>query len=52
VERLTKAGVATIVFGTAIDDLTETGLRAAGVKSVVERDRLLTDPQEHLPKIG
>ena len=52
VERLTKAGVPTIVFGTAIDDLTETGLRAAGVKSVVERDRLLTDPQEHLPKIG
>ncbi len=52
VERLTKARVPTIVFGTAVDDLTETGLRAAGVKSVVERDRLLTEPGEHLPRIA
>lgn len=52
VQRLTKAGVATIVFGSGIDDLTETGLRAAGVKSVVERDRLLSAPKEHLPRIS
>lgn len=52
VERLGKAGVATIVFGAGVDDLTETGLRAAGVKSVVERDRLLGEPGEHLPRIG
>ena len=52
VERLTKAGVPTTVFGTAIDDLTETGLRAAGVKSVVERERLLSDPREYLPQIS
>jgi len=51
VERLTKAGVPTIVFGTAVDDLTETGLRAAGVREVVERDRLLSDPQKHLPRV-
>jgi hypothetical protein len=52
VERLTKAGVPTTVFGTSIDDLTETGLRAAGVKSVVERDRLLSEPGESFPRIA
>lgn len=51
VERLTKAGVPTTVFGSGVDDLTETGLRAAGVKSVVERDRLLSEPADHLPSI-
>ena len=52
VDRLITAGVPTTVFGTGIDDLTETGLLAAGVRSVVERDRLLSRPEEHLPRIG
>ncbi len=51
VERLTKAKVPTAVFGAAIDDLTETGLKAAGVRLVVERDRLLSAPEDHLPKV-
>ncbi len=52
VARLGKAGVATIVFGAGVDDLTETGLLAAGVRSVVEREQLLSAPQDHLPRIG
>jgi len=51
-ERLTNADVPTIVFGSGIDDLTETGLRAAGVKTVVERDRLLSAPDDHLPRLS
>jgi hypothetical protein len=52
VERLGNAGVSTIVFGAGVDDLTETGLRAAGVRAVVERDQLLRAPQDHLPRIS
>jgi hypothetical protein len=51
VERLRSAGVTTIVFGAAIDDLTETGLLAAGVRTVVDREALLTAPEEHLPRL-
>ena len=52
VARLTAAGIPTTVFGAEIDDLTETGLRAAGVSSVVERDRLLSEPEASFPRIG
>ncbi len=52
VARLTAAGIPTTVFGAEIDDLTETGLRAAGVRSVVERDRLLTEPEASFPRIA
>lgn len=52
VARLTAAGIPTTVFGAEIDDLTETGLRAAGVRSVVERDRLLSEPEASFPRIG
>ena len=51
VDRLTGAGVPTTVFGAEIDDLTETGLRAAGVRDVVERERLLSNPEDHLPAL-
>jgi hypothetical protein len=50
VNRLNKAGVPTIAFGAGVDDFAETGLLATGVHSVVERDRLLSDPSEHLPR--
>ena len=52
VARLTAAGIPTTVFGAEIDDLTETGLRAAGVRTVVERDRLLSEPEASFPRIG
>lgn len=52
VARLTAADIPTTVFAANIDDLTETGLLAAGVVSVVERDRLLSEPGEHFPRIG
>jgi hypothetical protein len=51
VKRLRDAGVSTIVFGSAIDDLTETGLRAAGVATVLDREALLRAPEEHLPRL-
>ncbi len=52
VKRLTSAGVPTTAFGGGVDDLTETGLRAAGVRAVLERDRLLSHPEEQFPRIG
>ena len=52
IERLTNADVPTAVFGATIDDLTETGLQAAGVTLVVERERLLSAPEDHLPKVA
>lgn len=50
-KQLHDAGVRTIVFGSAIDDLTETGLLASGVGAVVDREALLKAPEEHLPRI-
>jgi hypothetical protein len=40
------------VYGDAIDDLIETGLRAQGVRGVVNRRRLLEDPTAFLPLIA
>lgn len=51
VKRLGEAGVLTIAFGSAIDDLTETGLRAAGVSAVVDREALLGAPEQYLPRL-
>lgn len=44
-------GIPTVVFGDAIDDLTETGLTAQGVRAVVDRQRLLEDPRRYVPSI-
>ena len=52
ITRLTEATVPTVVYGTAIDDLAETGLRAQGVRDVVDRHRLLADPSSFLPLIA
>lgn len=51
IARLVDATVPTIVYGASIDDLSETGLRAQGVREVVDRSRLLADPSAHLPLI-
>lgn len=51
IARLTARAVMTVVYGDAIDDLTETGLRAQGVREVVDRRRLLADPSAFLPLI-
>ena len=52
ITRLVEASVPTIVYGDTIDDLTETGLRAQGVRDVVDRQRLLADPSAFLPLIA
>lgn len=51
ITRLTDASVPTTVYGASIDDLLETGLRAQGVRDVVNRRRLLADPSAFLPLI-
>ena len=50
--QLVEASVPTIVYGDAIDDLVETGLRAQGIREVVSRRRLLADPSAFLPLIA
>lgn len=52
IARLTEATVVTIVYGDSIDDLMETGLRAQGVRDVVDRRRLLADPSAFLPLLA
>lgn len=52
ITRLTDAAIPTIVYGASIDDLTEVGLRAQGVRNVVDRRRLLADPSAFLPQIA
>jgi hypothetical protein len=52
IAQLVEAAVPIMVYGDAIDDLTETGLRAQGVREVVERRRLLADPSPFLPVIA
>lgn len=49
--RLREAGVRTIAFGAAVDDLSETGLLASGVELVLEREALLSEPAQHLPRL-
>jgi len=51
IAQLVEASTPIIVYGDAIDDLVETGLRAQGVRKVVERRRLLADPSAVLPLI-
>ena len=50
--QLVEAAVPIMVYGDAIDDLTETGLRAQGVREVANRRRLLADPSAFLPLIA
>lgn len=52
ITRLTDATIPTIVYGASIDDLTEVGLRAQGVRNVVDRRRLLADPPAFFPQIA
>jgi len=52
IAQLVEASAPIIVYGDAIDDLVETGLRAQGVRKVVERRRLLADPSVVLPLIA
>lgn len=52
IAQLVEAKVPIMAYGDAIDDLTETGLRAQGVREVVERRRLLADPSPFLPVIA
>ena len=50
--QLVEASVRTIVYGDAIDDLMETGLRAQGIREVESRRRLFADPSAFLPLIA
>jgi hypothetical protein len=52
IARLVESSVSTIAYGDAVDDLMETGLRAQGVRDVVDRQRLLADPSAFLPLIA
>lgn len=52
ITRLTRAGITTVVYGDGIDDLTETGLRAQGVRSVVDRHEFIATPARFLPVIA
>ncbi|MEN8234365.1 MAG: hypothetical protein ABFR89_05520 [Actinomycetota bacterium] len=51
IARLTAAKISTVAFGDAIDDLTETGLRAQGVRTVVGRQQMLEDPRRYIPSV-
>jgi len=52
VGQLTASRIATVVYGDSIDDLIETGLRAQGVRAVVERPRLMADPVAFIPVVA
>ena len=52
IAQLVEASTPTIVYGDGIADLVETGLRAQGVREVVDRRRLLADPSAFLPLIA
>ncbi len=52
ISRLVAAGISTVVYGDAVDDLAATGLLAQGVHTVVERGRFLSDPAEFLPTLA
>jgi hypothetical protein len=51
IDRFAEHGVTTIAYGDAIEDLLETGLRAQGVRHIVDRHRLLADPGGFIPLI-
>jgi len=50
--QLTASSIATIAYGDSIDDLIETGLRAQGVRDVVEWRRLMANPAAFIPVIA
>lgn len=52
IARLVAASVATVVYGDSIDDIVETGLRAQGVREVVDRQRFMADPAAFIPVIA
>jgi len=52
ISRLVTAGISTVVYGDAVDDLVTTGLLAQGVHTVVERGRFISDPLEFLPTLA
>jgi hypothetical protein len=51
IATLTHESGAVVVYGDAIDDLIETGLRAQGVRAVIDRKRFLADPAQHVPGV-
>ena len=51
IDQFIEHGVTTVAYGDAIDYLLETGLRAQGVRHVVDRQRLLADPTRFIPLI-
>ncbi|MEA3502359.1 MAG: hypothetical protein U9R47_06260 [Actinomycetota bacterium] len=51
ITRCVGAGVPTVVYGDDVDDLTETGLLAQGVRSVVKRREFVADPTRFVPRI-
>jgi|GEM_PF-1975363 len=50
--RLADARIPIVAYGDAPEDLLVTGLRAAGVRSVVERAEFLADPGRFLPTVA
>jgi len=51
ISRLVGAGVPTVAYDDAPDDLLETGLRAEGVRTVVTRRDFVADPGRFLPAV-
>jgi hypothetical protein len=51
VTRLVEADVPTIVYGDDVDDLEETGLRAQGVRKVIDHHEFVADPTRFLPRL-
>ena len=47
-----STGLRVIAFGDTVDDLSQTGLTAAGVDRVVSRATLLASPREVLPSLA
>ena len=52
IARLVAASIATVVYGDSIDDIVATGLRAQGVREVVDRQRFMADPAAYIPVIA
>lgn len=52
VAQLTEAHVPTSVYGDGVDDLTETGLLAQGVRTVIRRYDFVADPAGFLPPLA
>jgi hypothetical protein len=50
--RLADARIPIVAYGDTPEDLLVTGLRAAGVRSVVERAEFLADPGRFLPTVA